>query len=100
MVTFELLVRPTLSKLAGKTHTPTIIHATLADAMTTDGRRTYHRVTIQRDGDNYTAHSTGNQNSGALMSMVLADGLVIIPENTPFVPIGTKLPVLLLRQID
>jgi molybdopterin molybdotransferase len=100
MVTFELLVRPTLSKLAGKTHTPTIIHATLADAMTTDGRRTYNRVTIQRDGDNYTAHSTGNQNSGALMSMVLADGLVIIPENTPFVPIGTKLPVLLLRQID
>ena len=100
MVTFEVFVRPALAKLSGTAHTPLTIRAKLADDMKTDGRRTYNRVTIRRDGDRYTAHTTGIQSSGALMSMVLADGLIIIPEDTTFVPAGTELSVLLLRQIS
>lgn len=100
MVTFEVFVRPALSKMSGTSHTPLTIRATLKDDMKSDGRRTYNRVTIKRDGDTYTAHTTGIQSSGALMSMVLADGLIIIPEDTTFVPAGTELSVLLLRQVS
>ena len=100
MVTFEVFVRPALAKMSGTNYTPLTIQATLQNDMKSDGRRTYNRVTIQRDGDSYIAHTTGIQSSGALMSMVLADGLIIIPEDTTFVPAGTELSVLLLRHIS
>jgi len=41
---------------------------------------------------------TGTQSSGALMSMVLADGLMIVPQDVTFVPAGTELTVRLLRE--
>lgn len=37
------------------------------------------RVTLQRDGEGYIATSTGNQSSGALVSMSKADGLLVVP---------------------
>ena len=86
MVTFEVLVRPALAKIAGRDIKQRTIKATLADDMRSDGRRTYARVTLSREGDRLIARSTGIQSSGALMSMVLADGLAIIPEDQSFVP--------------
>jgi len=100
MVTFEVFVRPALAKMSGTEHSPLTIRATLADDMKSDGRRTYNRVTIEQNDNRYTAHTTGIQSSGALMSMVLADGLIIIPEDTTIVTAGTELSVLLLRHIS
>ena len=100
MVTFEVLVRPALAKIAGREIKQRTIKATLADDMRSDGRRTYARVTIKREGDRLIACSTGIQSSGALMSMVLADGLAIIPEDQAFVPAGGELEVLPLRRIE
>ncbi len=100
MVTFEVFVRPALAKLSATQHNPLMIKATLAEDMKSDGRKTYNRVTIQQTDGQYMAHTTGIQSSGALMSMVLADGLVIIPEDVTFVPAGMELSVLLLRQIS
>lgn len=100
MVTFEVLVRPALAKIAGRQVDQRRIKAALADDMRSDGRRTYARVTLQREGEGFSARSTGIQSSGALMSMVLADGLAIIPEEQTFIPAGGEVDVLLLRQLE
>jgi molybdopterin biosynthesis enzyme len=44
------------------------------------------------------AYSTGTQSSGAISSLVNADGLLIIPEGMTEVPVGTQLPVRLFDQ--
>ena len=100
MVTFEVLVRPALAKIAGRSIKQRRVKAAIADDIRSDGRRTYARVTLKREGNRLIARSTGIQSSGALMSMVLADGLVIIPEDQTFVPIGAELEVLPLRRIE
>ena len=100
MVTFEVLVRPALAKIAGREIRQRTIKATLAADMTSDGRRSYNRVTLKRNANEIVARSTGIQSSGALMSMVLADGLAIIPEGATMLPAGAVVDVLLLRDLD
>lgn len=100
MVTFEIFVRPALAKLAGQSFQPPIITAKIAADMPSDGRRSYNRVTLSRCDGQVIARSTGIQSSGALMSMVLADGLAIIPEGRRLVPAGAELSVLLLRPFN
>ena len=100
MVTFEVLVRPALAKLAGRALQRKKLTATIAEDIETDGRRSYDRVRLSRTDNGIVAHSTGSQSSGALMSMLMADGLAIIPEGQRFVPAGSELPVLLLRAFE
>lgn len=100
MVTFEVFVRPALAKMSGTQHIPYMITATLADDMKSDGRKTFNRVTLKSKNGQYIASTTGIQSSGALMSMVRADGLIVIPEDMTFVPAGTELSVLILRPIS
>ena len=100
MVTFEVIVRPALAKIAGRPFALRAVKAKLAEGMRSDGRRTYARVTLRREGPRFVAHSTGTQSSGALLSMLLADGLAIIPEAQTFVPAGFELDVLPLRELD
>ncbi len=98
MVTYEVLVRPALAKIGGRDWQRSVVKATIADDLKSDGRRSYHRVTLTREGNRLIARSTGIQSSGALMSMVLADGLAIIPEGKTFVTAGSELPILPLRE--
>lgn len=97
MVTFDLFVRPAVHKLGGRQDTTPVVYATTGEEMASDGRRTYVRVKLSRRGDELIATTTGTQSSGALMSMVKADGLLIIPEGETAVSAGTRLPVRLLR---
>lgn len=98
MVTFEVLVRPALLKLAGTQEVELHTTAVAGERITTDGRRSYERVTLKRDNNHWVAYLTGTQSSGALMSMVLADALMIVPEDMTVVEPGTILPIKLLRQ--
>lgn len=100
IVVFEVLARPALAKLGGRASHRRTLKAKLAEDIKSDGRRSYNRVTLARETDGVVARSTGIQSSGALMSMVLADGLVIIPEGRTFVPAGSSLSVLVLRDFD
>jgi molybdopterin molybdotransferase len=99
MVTFEVLVLPALAKIAGRSISQRMVKATAADDMRSDGRRTYARVTLSREDGRLIARATGIQSSGALMSMVLADGLAIIPEDQAVARAGSELDVLLLRTV-
>ena len=55
---------------------------------------------LKREGDRLIARSTGIQSSGALMSMVLADGLAVMPEEVRRIPAGDEIEVLPLRPIE
>jgi molybdopterin molybdotransferase len=98
MVTFDVFVRPALLKLLHRTDDAETITAVTGEDMRSDGRRSYIRVRLENENGQVIARTTGTQSSGALMSMVLADGLLIIPEDVTFVPAGTELPVRLLRR--
>ena len=65
-----------------------------------DGRRTFARVIVEKRNDKYFARLTGPQGSGILTSMVLANGLAVVPEEKLQVEEGEKLQVMLLDCMD
>ncbi len=95
-VTFDLFVRPALLALGGRPDRIPIVEAVIDHDIESDGRRSYLRVRLIETNGQWTAHLTGTQSSGALLSMVLADGLLIVPEGMRHVPAGTRLSVRLL----
>lgn len=99
MVTFDVFVRPALLKLAHRPDNTRTVTALLGEELNSDGRRSYIRVKLTKQDEQWIAHTTGTQSSGALMSMVLADGLMIVPEEVRFLPAGSPLAVRLLRDI-
>ncbi len=75
-----------------------MVTAVLGETVRSDGRRSYLRVRLEQRGDEFVVFTTGTQSSGVLMSMVLADGLLIIPEGVSEAPAGSRYPVRLLRN--
>ncbi|MDO8671441.1 MAG: molybdopterin molybdotransferase MoeA [Dehalococcoidia bacterium] len=84
MITFEQFARPAILKMLGKTRLekPTV-EAILDDSVVNrDGRRYYARAIVEIREGRYHARLTGPQGSGILTSMVAANGLVVLPEDT------------------
>ncbi|MCU0496303.1 MAG: molybdopterin molybdotransferase MoeA [Anaerolineae bacterium] len=92
-VTFDVIVRPALDRLLGRVSPLHTIIAEAGEDFTSDGRRSYLRVTLSQREGKWIAHLTGTQSSGALMSLVQADGLMIVPEGVIEVQAGTPLTV-------
>ena len=61
-----------------------------------DGRRIYARVVVSKTDNIFHASLTGPQGSGILTSMLKANGLAIIPENTDGVKAGDIVQVQML----
>ena len=97
MVTFDVLVRPALLKQGGRPSQWPLISVIAGEDMRSDGRRSYVRVRLQYRGDQPVATTTGTQSSGALMSMVLADALMIVPEGVTAIKAGDTFKARLLR---
>jgi molybdopterin molybdotransferase len=98
MVSFEIFARPAILTMLGVTDLahPTV-EAILADEIRSkDERRHYVRVRIERQehpapGEPaYRALLTGEQGSGILTSMVVANGFAIIPEDWTGAPAGSR----------
>jgi molybdopterin molybdotransferase len=98
MVSFELFVRPALLKMMGKKNlAKPSIEAIIEESVINDaGRRIYDRAIIKKRDGHYYAKLTGPQGSGILTSMSLANGLVIIPEETKRVNKGDTVQALML----
>lgn len=101
MVTFELFVRPALLRMSGAR----LVHrmrlpAHALEAIHNGGsRRAYLRVTLSAERDGLGARLTGDQGSAILRSMVLADGLAVVPPATS-IPVGGRVDVLILKELE
>ena len=97
MVSFEQFARPAILKMLGKTRLrkPTV-EAILEEHVASSGRRNFKRAVITRRDGEYYASVTGPQGSGILMSMVQANGLVIIPEGIRHKRAGERVTVQML----
>ncbi|HEY8470699.1 MAG TPA: gephyrin-like molybdotransferase Glp [Longimicrobiales bacterium] len=103
LVTFEVLVRPALRRLAGRrdVHSRTI-RVRVAEPIASKGRLTHFlRVRLEPDGaGGYVARLTGPQGSGILSSMTRADALLIVPEDVEHVEAGEELDAIPLLPAD
>jgi molybdopterin molybdotransferase len=99
MVTCEVFVRPAILKMMGhkKDLFKPTIEATMQGAkIQSNGARTFARAVVEaRDGRNF-AQLTSHQKSGMLISMSLANGLVVLPENRNETRTGDKVQVMML----
>jgi molybdopterin molybdotransferase len=101
MVTFELFVRPALRRMQGAQvlDRPRLRARALEKIANPGSRRGYLRVTLEEDARGYGARLTGDQGSAILRSMVLADGLAVVPPDTTIAP-GEAVDVIVLRSLE
>jgi molybdopterin molybdotransferase len=100
LVTFEMFVRPALLKMMGHPDPvkPTV-SAVLADPIRKKpGKVHFHRVKIKVEGGEYVARTSGDQNTGILRTMVLADGIAVLPAERSEFKAGEKVDVCLLYR--
>jgi molybdopterin molybdotransferase len=98
LVSFELLARPAILKMQGRTRLqrPSIEAIFDDELRSKDNRRHYLRVIVEsRDGD-YHARLTGEQGSGMLTSMARANGLAVVAEMATSVRRGERVAVMML----
>lgn len=95
MVSTELFAQPALRKMQGFTDwSRPRLRARLAQPIVRkDRRRHYLRVRLESSPEGWQAILTGDQGSGILSSLVLSDGLAIIPEDVEHLPAGTEVEV-------
>jgi molybdopterin molybdotransferase len=100
MVSFEQFVKPAMRKMGGQTDLfGTTVQAIAEEQLSTrPGKRYFIRCMVTYRDGRYYARPTGEQGSGILMSMALAQGLMIIPEDQERVQSGDIVRVQLLDQ--
>ena len=99
MISFELFARPAIFKMMGKTgwQRPTL-RVVIEDRIANrDRRRIFARAVVSERDGRYYASLTGPQGSGVLTSMMIANALVIVPEDVPEVRPGDELTAMMLR---
>lgn len=98
MVSFEQFVRPAILKMMGHRNLfRKAIRAIVTEGLTKkEGTRQFVRARVREEDGRYTATSTGEQGSGILKSMVRANGLIVLPDQTTTVAEGDEVTVLLL----
>ena len=99
VVTFLEFVRPCLDKMMSRDRSTKLLHvkATLEHPIQkNDGKRHYHRGVVENKGGKLFVHSTGNQSSGILSSLVKANCLMCLPENQRLFQQGDEIEVELL----
>jgi molybdopterin molybdotransferase len=94
LVTFEILVRPALRRMQGRTavHPRTIAAVAAHDMHMPAGLVRLLRVRLDTSASGIPlAHLTGPQGSGILTSVAAADALLVVPLDVEHVPAGTVL---------
>lgn len=90
-VTFLVFVQPALRRLAGLEPVfPTPLRAVLSHPVESDGRESYLRAVVAAEGGKFIARLTGDQGSGNMFSLVLANSLLIIPSGVKSLSTGNE----------
>ena len=101
IVTFIVLTRPLIAKLAGSTPPPPRLFPvrTGFPYRKKPGRREYLRASLDRDGDAVVAIKYPRDGAGILSSIVRSDGLVIFDEAASTLAIGTMVDFLPFSEV-
>jgi molybdopterin molybdotransferase len=97
-VTFELFGRPVLRKMLGHIR----LQRPQIEVIVEDGiaekamRRHYVRAHVQWRQGHFIAHTTGNQGSNILTSLINANALIVVPEGGVVIPPGATARALML----
>ena len=100
MVSFEQFVRPYLLKMQGhvRIFRETITAQSAQDIKKGIGTKNFIRAVVQKEKDRYLARVTGEQGSGILKSMVVANAFIVLPEKVSFVKKGDQVVLQLLDE--
>jgi molybdopterin molybdotransferase len=100
MVSFEQFVRPAILKMSGFTNLfrPAVTALLKEGLQKKAGLRYFLRAIVERKEGRYYARTTGEQGSGILKSMVMANGLIVLPEEVTSLMAGDKVTVQLLDR--
>ncbi|HMN03401.1 molybdopterin molybdotransferase MoeA [Geobacter anodireducens] len=100
MITFEIFVRPALLRMMGHSRVvrPFVKATLLEEARKKPGKVNFLRVrATERDG-RLVASTAGEQHTGILRTMVNANALVLLPREASFVPAGSEVEMMILRD--
>jgi molybdopterin molybdotransferase len=103
LVTFEILVRPVLRRMLGRSRIYPPVERAIAgeDIRSPAGLMRFLRVRMTASADGIRrAHLTGPQGSGILTSVAAADALLIVPIDVERVPDGSPVRVVPLGTGD
>lgn len=90
-VSFEVLVRPALMRLAGRAPTERPrAKVVVTEAMESDGRESYLRAIVESRDGTLVARLTGHQGSGNLLSLVEANALLLVPAGVKSLAVGSQ----------
>jgi molybdopterin molybdotransferase len=97
-VTFELFGRPVIRKMQGHNRLfKPQVNVIVADGIQDrTGRRHYVRAHVTWDGTNFIAHTTGNQGSHVMTSLLNANALLIVPEGNAEITSGSTAKAIML----
>jgi molybdopterin molybdotransferase len=97
-MTFEVFVRPALRRMTGSPHPVKVpVKATLAEPVKKKpGKTQFLRVRIESGEEGFVARTAGDQNTGILRTLILADGIAVLPRERTTFAAGEKVDVLLL----
>ena len=95
MVSFEIFVKPAISKMMGqRIDEKTEVAARIEEDISKKrGLRYFLRANTHSQDGKYLTKTTGPQGSGILKSMVLANSLIILPEEKAFIKKGSLVKV-------
>jgi molybdopterin molybdotransferase len=98
MVSFEQFARPAILKMMGQTNLfrKTVQARLTGDIIKKPGKRHFIRGVVEQTAEGYTVRTTGEQGSGILKSMVMANGFVILPPELIHARAGEAVTVQLL----
>jgi molybdopterin molybdotransferase len=100
MITFEEFVRPALLKMMGhrKVLKP-LVRAILQDEVRKKtGKIKFLRVRLEAAGGKFLAYSSGDQNTGILKTMLMADGLALLPAERDSFSVGDEVKVHIISE--
>jgi molybdopterin molybdotransferase len=97
-VTFEVLARPFLRRLAGHAHTARhLVTCRAGEVIRAPANLTYFlRVALEGSGGDLTARLTGPQGSGLVSGLAHARGLAVVPEGMPEIAVGGDVEVMVI----
>jgi molybdopterin molybdotransferase len=100
-VTFEVLVRPFLLKIAGhkNVHRMLVRCSAGSELRGAEGLTVFARVLVGRDGNDPVAIPTGAQSSGLVRGLAATRGLAVVRGDAPTIPLGAAVDVLLLDDV-